>query len=264
MKYSVVIPLYNSEKTIIKTLKSVMNQTRLDLIDEIVIVDDGSTDLSVKIINDYIAKEKIDIVKIVSQENKGAASARNKGISLAKNEFIALLDADDEWKKQKLEFQNKIFETNKNVKALGSNREGEMIHLGKKTEEGIFKISPFQYCIKNWPCTPSLIFDKSIFDGRNPFPEDMSHAEEGLFFLELAYKVGLYYLKDELVLCGGGKRAFGASGLSGNIKKMHLGVNEMIKRAEKRGYIKRNQVFILLAYEYLKYIRRKVIVWKEK
>lgn len=260
INYSVVIPAYNCEKTICNTLNSVLNQTRYDLINEVIIVNDGSTDNTLETIKQFIKEKKCKNIQVINKINGGAASARNIGIARCKNRYIALLDADDEWHPQKLELQNKVLVDNCFIKALGCNREGECIRIGKKNMNGIFKISPLQYCIKNWPCTPSLIFDKTVFDEEKPFPEDMSHAEEGIFFLNLAYSCGLYYIQEPLVKCGGGKRAFGASGLSGNLRSMHLGVKKMLLSATKRGYIKKFLLPFLLVYEDIKYIRRIIIV----
>lgn len=259
IKYSVVIPMYNSESTIINSLESIYNQTRVDLIDEVIVVDDGSKDKSYCLVNDYRNKNMIQNIKLIKKENGGAASARNLGIRIAKNNFIALLDADDIWNNNKIEIQNNILENFTFIKALGSNRKNEIIKHGKKINDVIYKISPFKYCIKNWPCTPSIIFDKRVFNDKSPFPNNMSHAEEGLFFLYLANKVGLYYCIDNLVSCGDGKPSFGYSGLSGNIMKMHNGIKEMHKAALKKNYLSIFEYLFVQILEIIKYNRRKII-----
>ena len=94
---SVIIPLFNKEKDIVKTLNSVCKQTYNDF--EIIIVDDGSTDLSVekiKIIND-------NRISIFSKNNEGVSIARNFGVEKAKSNFVAFLDADDYWHPNHLE-----------------------------------------------------------------------------------------------------------------------------------------------------------------
>ena len=88
---SVVIPLYNKERQIINTLKSVINQTFRDF--EIVIVDDGSTDNSINLVKEFEDRR----ITIISQVNQGVSVARNTGIEKAKYDYIAFLDADDEW-----------------------------------------------------------------------------------------------------------------------------------------------------------------------
>lgn len=88
---SVVIPLYNKETTVVRAVHSVLDGAVLP--DEIVVINDGSTD------NSLVALEtvKSPLLRIIRQENKGAAAARNTGIREARGEFIAFLDADDVW-----------------------------------------------------------------------------------------------------------------------------------------------------------------------
>lgn len=89
--FSVVIPLYNKEKYIEATLKSVFNQTFRDF--EIIIVNDGSTDNSLSLVSKLVDPK----LQIISTENKGVSFARNLGINKANADYIALLDADDQW-----------------------------------------------------------------------------------------------------------------------------------------------------------------------
>ncbi len=91
-RISVVIPLYNKEKTIKKTIESVLRQTSTDF--ELVIVNDGSTDKSVDIVRE-IDDSKI---RLINKPNGGVSSARNRGIIEAKSNYIAFLDADDHWR----------------------------------------------------------------------------------------------------------------------------------------------------------------------
>lgn len=92
-----IIPLYNKEKYIKKTILSVLNQTFSSF--EIIIVDDGSTDNSADIVTS-ISSDKINLI---CQENGGPSIARNRGIKEARGEYLAFLDADDEWSPIKLE-----------------------------------------------------------------------------------------------------------------------------------------------------------------
>ena len=259
-KYSVVIPMYNSANTIKESLDSILYQTRYDLIDEIVIVDDGSKDSSVQVVKDFINEKNCNKIKLIQKENGGAASARNVGIRNTNNDWVALLDADDTWNNDKLELQDEVLEKHSEIKALGTNRDGELASHGTLIEDGLYHLTPFQYCIKNWPCTPSLIFNKTVFEDENYFDESLTHAEEGIFYLDLAAKAGLYYIDKPLVLCGGGKPSFGHSGLSGNVKKMHEGILKVMKLAYKRGYLSRTEHLFVSALEHVKYMRRKLVV----
>lgn len=88
---SVVIPVYNKDKYIAETLESVINQTFVD--SEIILINDGSTDNSLVICEEYA--KKCDRIKIVSQANSGVSAARNLGISLSSGRYLVLIDADD-------------------------------------------------------------------------------------------------------------------------------------------------------------------------
>lgn len=100
---SVIIPLYNKEKSIASTLQSVYEQTYTDY--EVVIVNDGSTDKSLDAVKDFVSRLENGEwrLKIVSQENSGVSAARNKGIKEANGEYVAFLDADDKWASDYLE-----------------------------------------------------------------------------------------------------------------------------------------------------------------
>jgi len=96
---SIVSPVYNAEKYISKTIDCIIAQTYQDF--ELIMVDDGSKDKSVEIIESY-KDSRVRCVKN-DHEKKGAFSARNKGIELAKGEYLAFIDADDLWDEKKLE-----------------------------------------------------------------------------------------------------------------------------------------------------------------
>ena len=111
---SVVIPAYNMEKYIGRAIDSVLAQTRQP--DEIIVVDDGSTDNTADVIKSYGSR-----VHYIRQENGGASVARNTGIEAAKSEWIAFLDADDEWLPEKLQLQIECFARNKALLWGGGN-----------------------------------------------------------------------------------------------------------------------------------------------
>lgn len=90
MKFSIVIPCYNSENTIAKTIESVLNQTYKDL--ELVIVNDGSTDKSLDVIDKYLNDNR---VKVYSKENGGLSSAIAYGVKKTTGDYIGFIDADD-------------------------------------------------------------------------------------------------------------------------------------------------------------------------
>lgn len=100
---TVIVAAYNAEKTIDETLHSVRAQSYRQL--EILVVDDGSTDATRKIVEEHVKADTR--VHLICQENGGVAAARNRGITVAKGEYIAPIDADDLWCPTKIDKQMK-------------------------------------------------------------------------------------------------------------------------------------------------------------
>lgn len=88
---SVVVPIFNVEKYLTECIESILNQTYKDF--ELILVNDGSTDNSLKICNEYLKKD--ERIRVINKENGGLSSARNSGIEVAKGEYIAFIDSDD-------------------------------------------------------------------------------------------------------------------------------------------------------------------------
>ena len=109
--FSVVVPLYNTERYIAETLDSILRQTFADF--EVVVVNDASSDRGPEIVQDYMSRDKR--VRMVTQDNRGLAGARNSGIRNARGRYIALLDADDLWLPEKLALHKMHLDANPNV-----------------------------------------------------------------------------------------------------------------------------------------------------
>ena len=103
-KVSVVIPTYNRAAKVRDTINSVLAQTVTDL--EVIVVDDGSSDETGKLLQEIYG----DRIRYYFQTNSGVSVARNKGIAEARGKWIAFLDSDDLWEKDKLEWQLKALE----------------------------------------------------------------------------------------------------------------------------------------------------------
>lgn len=101
---SIIIPVYNGEKTIRETILSVLNQTYQNF--EIVIINDGSTDSTLEVISSIPNPQ----IKVFSYPNTGVSASRNRGITLASGEYISFIDADDLWTPDKLEAQLKALQ----------------------------------------------------------------------------------------------------------------------------------------------------------
>lgn len=91
MKISIIIPVYNAEETLERCLNSVILQKDVSI--EIICINDGSKDNSLKILKEY--EEKYDNIVVINQDNKGVSEARNAGLEIAKGDYIMFVDADD-------------------------------------------------------------------------------------------------------------------------------------------------------------------------
>jgi glycosyltransferase involved in cell wall biosynthesis len=103
-RVSVIIPTYNRAAQVLNSIESVLAQTVTDL--EVIVVDDGSSDGTGKILGEIYG----DRIRYYAQANQGVSTARNKGIEQARGTWIAFLDSDDRWEKDKLEWQFRVLE----------------------------------------------------------------------------------------------------------------------------------------------------------
>lgn len=150
MKFSVVIPLYNKEKYIEATIRSVLDQSHQDL--EVLVVDDGSTDGSLALAERFAS----DRVHIIRQENQGVSVARNTGIEHASGEFICFLDADDQWRPEYLAtidvLTEQYPESDIFVTAYAVNMGGGKVHYSTRLE-------PETGCLPNYWLTLARGYD---------------------------------------------------------------------------------------------------------
>lgn len=175
-KISVIMAVYNAEKYLRESIESILEQTFQDF--EFIIVNDGSTDRSSKIIKSYYDKRIVS----TDQLNAGVAKARNQGIQNAKADYIAVQDADDISFKNRLETQYNFVQKNKDHVVVGSNAEkidknGNFVcYSNVKTTDREIKND-----INKMPfINPSVMFNKSAFVRAGQYPEYMYNIAEDL------------------------------------------------------------------------------------
>ncbi|HAO10316.1 MAG TPA: glycosyl transferase, partial [Planktothrix sp. UBA8407] len=118
-RVSVIIPTYNGDRYLSQAIDSVLSQTYSNY--EIIIVDDGSTDNTYRIVQHYFeTSQDPSLIRYIVQSNQGVAAARNRGIQEARGELIALLDQDDVFLPEKLAHQVACFDYNLNVAIVNS------------------------------------------------------------------------------------------------------------------------------------------------
>lgn len=198
---SIVIPLYNKEKYISRTILSALNQTYEDF--EIIIVDDGSTDKSVVEVEKFNNKR----IRIISQKNTGVSAARNRGIEEARYDLIAFLDADDEWLPNHLEeivdlktnfLECQVFATNyKIVDSYGDKRFPVNTEVLKLHGENGIIANYFDAAINTAPplWTSAIVVTKDVINAIGGFPMSVRLGEDLLTWAKLADKYNIAYSK---------------------------------------------------------------------
>lgn len=194
--FSVVIPLYNKRETIGRCLASV-EANNPELIEEIIVVNDGSTDFGEKVVEQKATHDAR--IKLIDQANRGVSVARNVGIQASRCEHVLLLDADDEWKPG---FASTIaglvarcpeailFATAfKVIRADGTEVLPKLRFVPTNSEGGY--IADFVKCISTAdpPLYSSCVaLNRTAFGKGGGFPVDVAHGEDRIFWLRLAEK----------------------------------------------------------------------------
>lgn len=179
---SVIIPCYNTAKFIAETIQSVIDQTHDNL--DIIIVNDGSTDNSVEVIQAFRDKR----INLISQKNQGLSAARNTGIQNAKGVFINFLDADDVLVNNKIEKQVRFLEKNKEYGLVACNfirtdEKGKYLYTVQDKEEDI---SPKDlYTKSQFPVHTALIKTEWIANN-GWFDTDLRAAEDWDYYCRLS------------------------------------------------------------------------------
>ena len=194
---SVVIPVYNKEPYLADTIDSVLSQTRLP--EEIVVVDDGSTDESARIAASYGPR-----IRLLQQANAGESSARNRGIEESTGEWIALLDGDDVWEPEKLERQ---------LAAVGAAGDEPIcvytdVYLFDDSGARIGEHRKPEYHAEDdwhvqmlcaWSINPSTVLIRRSGLGDLRFPMEVRHSEDMIFLVELRAQGSFLKLHETLV-----------------------------------------------------------------
>ncbi len=193
-KVSVVMAVFNAEKYIEAAVRSILQQTFEDF--ELIIINDGSEDQTLNIINSIEDKR----IRIINQDNSGAASARNVGLKSANGEYIAILDSDDTAFPERLQKQVNYLDKNPDCGIIGGN--ARVID-----KDGVFVYNTNQNL--DWesiklklPSSPfihsTVMFRGSLIKKIGIYPE-IPTSEDALFFLKISKVSKMINLKDCLI-----------------------------------------------------------------
>ena len=200
MKISVIIPTFNRKHTLQRAIDSVLAQKFKPF--EIIIVDDGSKDGTKEwLLQNYPS------VQYIHQPNNGVSSARNKGIQISQGSWIALLDSDDEWMPEKLEYQSRFLEMNRDSSFCHTNeiwiRNGVRVNQMKKHKK--YGGDIFKHCLDICRISPSSsIIKKDVFEEVGAFDESLTVCEDYDLWLRVTAKFNILFLDEPLIKKYGG------------------------------------------------------------
>jgi glycosyltransferase involved in cell wall biosynthesis len=206
---SVIIPTYNRAEFLKEAIRSVLDQNFFREQDkerrfEIIVVDDGSTDTTGEVVRSLAYD-----IRYIYQKNRGVSAARNVGLQHAKGDFIAYLDSDDLWKKDKIGIQMSLMNTVSHAMMCYTEeiwiRNGRFVNPKKRHRKysgWIFdKVLPL--CLIS---LSSALFRREVFDGVGTFDEDLPVCEDYDFGIRLAYMYPVHFLTRPLIVKRGGHK----------------------------------------------------------
>ena len=205
MKISVVVTCFNEERYIEECIKSITKQSIYHSIDEIFVVDDGSTDNSFKILERL--NTEIEKLNVIKTKGVGVSKARNIGIKSTKNEFIALLDADDFWHKDKLKNQIGAFNYDKSIGLVY----GDYWDFSKEdaSDSKLVKVKAFNLKFKNHlkeyflydaPIIPSAtIYRRKALFSSGLYNENLKFYEDCELNLRISENWNFFYVSGGLI-----------------------------------------------------------------
>ncbi|MEH2111554.1 glycosyltransferase [Nostoc sp.] len=246
-KISVIIPAYNSEKTIKQTIQSVLNQTFTNL--ELIVINDGSQDSTLEVVTQFQDSR----IKVFSYANAGGNVSRNRGLNHAVGEFVSFLDADDIWTPDKLRSQLKALQGNVTAKVAYGwtdyiDTNGKFLLSGKRIN-------------LNGNIYEELLLNNFLENGSNPlickkalialggFDESLNAAQDWDMWLRLASKFDFICVPSVQIFY-----RISANSVSSNLARQEKACLQVLGRAYKqRPSTVRNSWDISLAnlYKYL-------------
>jgi glycosyltransferase involved in cell wall biosynthesis len=196
-KISVIMPVFNEENYLRASIESILNQTFSDF--EFIIIDDGSTDNTSKIIESY----KDNRIQFIKNKKKGIVKQLNFGINVANSQIIARMDADDVAECNRFEEQFDYLRQHPEVHVVGSN----VLYLNEKSKIICEKKYPqyhndieFMMPIESSVCHPSVMMRKEIFKNERQYSENFKYAEDYELFINLLVDGYKFYNIQKLLL----------------------------------------------------------------
>lgn len=199
---SVICPVYNSRRFILKAIDSIINQSNYPY--ELIIVDDGSVDDTYNFLKEYLGKLNLKFTyKIFRVKHKGPGAARNKGVREARGKWISFIDSDDIWSKDKISEMKKIIRSNDSTNFICHNEVFVSLTGEKKKLDYFSKYKPSEELVKqlfnqNLFSTSAVTCKKRLFNDIGYFDENLLSSQDYDLWLKFSEKINLYFSKKYL------------------------------------------------------------------
>jgi glycosyltransferase involved in cell wall biosynthesis len=199
-RVSIIIPTYNRARIVGEAIDSVLSQ-RYDNF-ELIVVDDGSTDGTEKLVASYLPR-----LTYLYQGHQGVSAARNRGITTARGEYIAFLDSDDLWLREKLSFQMRFMESHPECLICYTDeiwiRKGVRVNPMKKHRKYSGMI--FEKCLPLCIVSPSsVLIARTLLDEVGIFDETLEVCEDYDLWLRIAARYPIDFINTPLIIKRGG------------------------------------------------------------
>lgn len=258
---SVIIPVYNGEKTIEKTINSVLNQTFTTL--EVIVINDGSTDSTLNVIENINDSR----LQVFSYQNAGLATSRNRGLSHCVGKYISFIDADDLWTPDKLATQLQLLEANPDAAVAYSwtdyiDSNEQFLKAGRRvTLSGDVYKQLLQWNFLENGSNPLICYEAIQAVGN--FDETLKAAEDWDMWLRLAASYKFVVVPKAQILY-----RVSVHSMSNNIKVQEIESLKVIKRAfnsdkaESLQHLKNSSLAYLYKYLTFKSLERPINLYK--
>lgn len=254
----VVIPTFNSAETVVRALQSVLRQTLAPK--KVVVVDNASSDTTCQAVESFSTQYPelhIDLVRL--DANLGPGAARNIGWEKCGTSLIAFLDSDDSWHPQKLELQSELVRKHPDgllfghrylvVTGINQPRDAEISNLSRTHRYWLR-----HFLLRNRLSTPTVMLRSTI---PQRFPSDMWHAEDFFLWTVTVAQTGPAIF-DDAILTYLYKPAYGSSGLSAQLQKMHQGEIVVLGSLVEAKLIGRTTYILAFLWMRIKYFHRRI------
>jgi len=199
-RVSVIIPTYNRARFVQEAIESVLNQTFRDF--ELIVVDDGSMDGTPEILKKWERR-----IRCVRQGNSGVSRARNTGIRMARGKYIAFLDSDDLWVREKIEIQAHFLDANPQFCGCYTDevwiRRG--VRVNPRKVHAKYSGWIFDRCLPLCIISPSsVMLRRQVLDMVGFFDESLPVCEDYDLWLRVAGRFPLFFIDEKLIIKRGG------------------------------------------------------------